>query len=53
MVKVEELQSAGAVGSILVNDAERSVTTAYLDFPVTEVTSEAAADLYKYISSTR
>ncbi|KAM0917720.1 hypothetical protein ACQ4PT_009178 [Festuca glaucescens] len=52
MVKVDELKSAGAVGSILVNDAERSVTTAYLDFPVTEVTSEAAADLYKYISST-
>lgn len=52
MVKVEEIQSAGAVGSILVNDAERSVTTAYLDFPVTEVTSQAAADLYKYISST-
>lgn len=52
LVKVDELNSAGAVGSILVNDAERSVTTAYLDFPVTEVTSEAAADLYKYIAST-
>ncbi|XP_044970553.1 CO(2)-response secreted protease-like [Hordeum vulgare subsp. vulgare] len=52
MVKVDDLQSAGAVGSILVNDFGRAVTTAYLDFPVTEVTSAAAADLYKYIAST-
>ncbi|KAI5011097.1 hypothetical protein ZWY2020_013234 [Hordeum vulgare] len=52
MVKVDDLQSAGAVGSILVNDFGRAVTTAYLDFPVTEVTPAAAADLYKYIAST-
>lgn len=52
MVKVDELKSGGAVGSILVNDVERSVTTAYLDFPVTEVTSAAAANLHKYIAST-
>ncbi|VAH36272.1 unnamed protein product [Triticum turgidum subsp. durum] len=52
MVKVDELQSAGAVGAILVNDFGRAVTTAYLDFPVTEITSAAAADLHKYIAST-
>uniref|UniRef100_A0ACD5VWC1 Uncharacterized protein n=1 Tax=Avena sativa TaxID=4498 RepID=A0ACD5VWC1_AVESA len=51
-VKVDELKSAGAVGSILVNDAERAVTTAYLDFPVTEVTSRAVVDLHSYIAST-
>ncbi|KAM3389529.1 hypothetical protein ACQJBY_011586 [Aegilops geniculata] len=52
MVKTDELQSAGAVGCILVNDFGRAVTTAYLDFPVTEITSAAAADLHKYIAST-
>ena len=41
MVKVDELQSAGAAGAILVNDFGRAGTTAYLDFPVTEVTSAA------------
>ncbi|KAG8100087.1 hypothetical protein GUJ93_ZPchr0013g35496 [Zizania palustris] len=52
MEKVDELKSAGAVGSILVNDLERAVATAYLDFPVTEITSAAAADIHKYITST-
>ncbi|XP_062188277.1 CO(2)-response secreted protease [Phragmites australis] len=52
MVKVDELKSAGAVGSILVNDVETVVATTYLDFPVTEVTSAAAAAIHKYIAST-
>jgi hypothetical protein len=51
--KADELQSDGAAGCILVNDAERSVATAYLDFPVTEVTSAAAAAIHKYIASAR
>ena len=51
--KADELQSAGAAGCILVNDAERSVATAYLDLPVTEVTSAAAAAIHKYIASAR
>ncbi|RCV10405.1 hypothetical protein SETIT_2G109700v2 [Setaria italica] len=51
VVKADELQSAGAVGAIFVNDAERSVATTYLDFPVTEVTSAAAAAIHKYIAS--
>ena len=49
--KADELQSDGAAGCILVNDGERSVATAYLDFPVTEVTSAAAAAIHKYIAS--
>ncbi|XP_066398993.1 LOW QUALITY PROTEIN: CO(2)-response secreted protease-like [Miscanthus floridulus] len=49
--KADELQSSGAAGCILVNDAERSVATAYLDLPVTEVTSAAAAAIHKYIAS--
>uniref|UniRef100_A0A0D9WXV4 Subtilisin-like protease n=1 Tax=Leersia perrieri TaxID=77586 RepID=A0A0D9WXV4_9ORYZ len=52
MVKIDELKSAGAVGSILVNDLEKAVVTAFIDFPVTEVTSAAAADIHKYIAST-
>uniref|UniRef100_A0A0E0M2M9 Subtilisin-like protease n=1 Tax=Oryza punctata TaxID=4537 RepID=A0A0E0M2M9_ORYPU len=50
--KIEELKSAGAVGSVLVNDLEKAVATAYIDFPVTEITSAAAADIHKYIAST-
>ncbi|GJN09956.1 hypothetical protein PR202_ga28013 [Eleusine coracana subsp. coracana] len=49
--KVDILNSAGAVGSILVNNAEVAVATAYLDFPVTEVSSAAAAAIHKYIAS--
>lgn len=52
LVKADELQSAGAAGCILVmNDNESSVATAYLDFPVTEVTSAAAAAIHKYIAA--
>ncbi|XP_006658495.2 CO(2)-response secreted protease-like [Oryza brachyantha] len=50
--KVDELKSAGAVGSVLVDDLEKAVSTAYVDFPVTEITSAAAADIHKYIAST-
>uniref|UniRef100_A0A0E0B4I6 Subtilisin-like protease n=1 Tax=Oryza glumipatula TaxID=40148 RepID=A0A0E0B4I6_9ORYZ len=50
--KVGELKSAGAVGAVLVDDLEKAVATAYIDFPVTEITSAAAADIHKYISST-
>ncbi|TVT97619.1 hypothetical protein EJB05_57110 [Eragrostis curvula] len=50
--KVDVLNSAGAVGCILVNKAEVAVATTYLDFPVTEVTSAAAAAIHKYIAST-
>lgn len=54
LVKADELQSAGAAGCILVmNDNESSVATAYLDFPVTEVTSAAAAAIHKYIAAAR
>lgn len=53
MEKIDELKSAGTVGSILVNDVQRAVATAYIDFPVTEITSPAAADIHKYIASTR
>lgn len=52
MEKIDELKSAGTVGSILVNDVQRAVATAYIDFPVTEITSPAAADIHKYIAST-
>jgi hypothetical protein len=38
--KADVLKSAGA---ILVDSAEVAVATAYIDFPVTEVTSAAAA----------
>ncbi|KAJ1288313.1 hypothetical protein BS78_02G079700 [Paspalum vaginatum] len=50
-VKVDELKSAGAVGSILVDDVEGAVATTYIDFPATEVTSAAAAAIHKYIAS--
>ncbi|OEL13525.1 CO(2)-response secreted protease [Dichanthelium oligosanthes] len=50
-VKADELNSAGAVGCIFVNDVEWAVATTYLDFPVTEVTSAAAAAIHKYIAS--
>lgn len=50
--KADELKSAGAAGSIFVNDAENAVATTYLDFPATEVTSAAAAAIRKYIAST-
>jgi len=51
--KADELQSAGAAGSIFVNDAENAVATTYLDFSATEVPSAAAAAIRKYIASTR
>jgi len=51
--KADELKSAGAAGSIFVNDAENAVATTYLDFPATEVTSAAVAAIRKYIASTR
>uniref|UniRef100_A0A0D3H870 Subtilisin-like protease n=1 Tax=Oryza barthii TaxID=65489 RepID=A0A0D3H870_9ORYZ len=44
--KVGELKSAGAVGAVLVDDLEKAVATAYIDFPVTEITSAAAADIH-------
>ncbi|KAL6639482.1 hypothetical protein ACP70R_023212 [Stipagrostis hirtigluma subsp. patula] len=50
--KADVLQSAGAVGCVIVNDVERAVANTYLDFPVTEVTAAAAADILKYIAST-
>ncbi|KAF0921561.1 hypothetical protein E2562_009762 [Oryza meyeriana var. granulata] len=52
MEKVDELKSAGPVGAVLVNDLEKAVATAYIDFPVTEITSAAAADIHNYIAST-
>nr|CAB3456364.1 unnamed protein product [Digitaria exilis] len=52
LVKADELKSAGAVGAIFVNDVENAVATAYLDFPVTEVTSSATMAINKYIAST-
>nr|CAB3452654.1 unnamed protein product [Digitaria exilis] len=52
LVKADELKSSGAVGAIFVNDVENAVATAYLDFPVTEVTSAAAVAINKYIAST-
>lgn len=51
--KADELQSDGAAGCILVVDGGTSVATAYLDFPVTEVTSAAATAIHKYIASAR
>ncbi|CAL5075949.1 unnamed protein product [Urochloa decumbens] len=49
--KADELKDAGAVGAIFINDVERAVSTTYLDFPATEVTSAAAAAIQKYIAS--
>ncbi|CAN6165893.1 unnamed protein product [Urochloa humidicola] len=52
LVKADELNDAGAVGAIFVNDVERAVATTYLNFPATEVTSAAATAIQKYIAST-
>ncbi|KAK3124707.1 hypothetical protein QOZ80_7BG0590990 [Eleusine coracana subsp. coracana] len=48
---VSDSDSASHLGSILVNNAEVAVATAYLDFPVTEVSCAAAAAIHKYIAS--
>ncbi|CAL5089949.1 unnamed protein product [Urochloa decumbens] len=51
LVKADELKDAGAVGAIFINDVERAVSTTYLDFPATEVTSAAATAIQKYVAS--
>lgn len=53
LVKADDLKSAGAAGCVIVDDAGWAVATTYPDFPVTEVTSAAAAAIHKYIASAR
>ncbi|KAH0466267.1 hypothetical protein IEQ34_006370 [Dendrobium chrysotoxum] len=51
--KAEDIKTYGAAGAIFVNDLGKSVPTLYMDFPVTEVTTEASIQIMKYIKSTK
>ncbi|KAH7668970.1 Tripeptidyl-peptidase II protein [Dioscorea alata] len=50
---VDQLKDSGAIGVILVNDQLKSIASAYLDFPVTEILLQAAEELFTYINSTK
>ncbi|KAL0923510.1 hypothetical protein M5K25_007569 [Dendrobium thyrsiflorum] len=51
--KAEDMKTYGAAGVIFINDLGKSVPTLYIDFPVTEVTTEASIQIMKYINSTK
>ncbi|XP_072987423.1 CO(2)-response secreted protease [Typha latifolia] len=53
MEKVDELKSSGAIGAIFVNEMGIGVATTYINFPVTEITSQAADDVLSYINSSK
>ncbi|XP_008809445.3 CO(2)-response secreted protease-like [Phoenix dactylifera] len=53
MLKIEGLNNLGAVGAILIDDLEVAVATAYVSFPATEVSSQAAEEILTYINSTK
>ncbi|XP_008800183.2 CO(2)-response secreted protease-like [Phoenix dactylifera] len=53
MSKIEGLNNSGAVGAILIDDLGVAVATAYVSFPATEVSSQAAEEILTYINSTK
>ncbi|KAK8956684.1 Subtilisin-like protease [Platanthera zijinensis] len=52
ILKIDELKTMGAIGTIFVDDMERLVASSYISFPVTEVTTEGAKEILEYIDST-
>jgi PA domain len=52
-IKLQGLQDLGAVGTIFVNDMETYVANSYNTFPVSEITAQAANDVFSYMNSTK
>ncbi|KAJ3690007.1 hypothetical protein LUZ61_019171 [Rhynchospora tenuis] len=52
-IKLQGLQDLGAVGTIFANDMETYVASSYNTFPVSEITVQAANDVFPYINSTK
>ncbi|KAJ3682458.1 hypothetical protein LUZ60_015031 [Juncus effusus] len=52
-IKMEELKNLGAIGSVVINDVETFLANSYVSFPVSEITTQAASDILKYINSTK
>ncbi|KAJ6818959.1 CO(2)-response secreted protease-like [Iris pallida] len=51
--KADIMQISGAIGAIFVQDAQNSIASTYITFPATEITSQAAANIFTYINSTK
>ncbi|KAG6502584.1 hypothetical protein ZIOFF_034869 [Zingiber officinale] len=52
-LKIDGLQSSGAVGAIFIDDLERAVANIYTSFPVTKISSRSADEILSYINSTK
>lgn len=51
--KLQGLQDVGAIGTIFVNDMETYVASSYNTFPVSDITVQAANDVFNYLNTTK
>lgn len=52
-IKFQALKDSGSIGTIFANDMETYVASSYNTFPVSDITAQAANDVFSYINSTK